>query len=76
MMIFALDLRSFAKFGGYLTAEGHSAIFFSLMIPIFGTAVGEDPRLTATPELGGDILDAIVVRLATRVERYLAVGHE
>jgi len=41
-----------------------------------GGILGEDPRQSATPELGGRIVDAIVHRLSERVEKYLAVGHE
>ena len=41
-----------------------------------GGILGEDPRLTATPELGEFIVSAVVQRLAERVEKYLAVGHE
>ena len=41
-----------------------------------GGILGEDPRQTATPELGERIVAAIVERLAERVEKYLAVGHE
>jgi creatinine amidohydrolase/Fe(II)-dependent formamide hydrolase-like protein len=41
-----------------------------------GGILGEDPRQTATPELGGQIVDAIVERLSQRVGKYLAVGHE
>ena len=41
-----------------------------------GGILGEDPRQTATPELGGQIVEAIVQRLSERVEKYLAVGHE
>lgn len=41
-----------------------------------GGILGEDPRLSATPELGEKIVAAIVERLAERVERFLTVGHE
>lgn len=41
-----------------------------------GGILGEDPRASATPELGAQIVEAIVRRLAARVEKYLAVGHE
>ncbi len=42
----------------------------------WGGILGEDPRQTATPELGEAIVAAIVERLAEKVERYLTVGHE
>jgi creatinine amidohydrolase/Fe(II)-dependent formamide hydrolase-like protein len=38
--------------------------------------LGKDPRATASAGKGAAILDAIVDRLAARVEHYLAVGHE
>lgn len=41
-----------------------------------GGILGEDPRGSASPELGCSILAAIVERLANRVMTYLAVGHE
>lgn len=41
-----------------------------------GGILGEDPRRSATPELGARIVEAIVERLAGRVQNYLAVGHE
>ena len=41
-----------------------------------GGILGEDPRQSATPELGAKIVTAIVERLSERVERYLATGHE
>ncbi len=41
-----------------------------------GGILGEDPRRAATPELGARIVEAIVERLASRVQHYLAVGHE
>ena len=41
-----------------------------------GGILGEDPRSSATPELGEQIVEAIVTRLASRVEKYLTVGHE
>jgi creatinine amidohydrolase len=41
-----------------------------------GGILGEDPRDSATVKLGEKIVNAIVERLANRVEKYLAVGHE
>ena len=41
-----------------------------------GGILGEDPRQSATPELGEEIVAAIVERLSGRVERFLTVGHE
>ncbi len=41
-----------------------------------GGILGDDPRLTASAEQGAAILDAIVERLAARVERFLAIGHD
>jgi creatinine amidohydrolase/Fe(II)-dependent formamide hydrolase-like protein len=41
-----------------------------------GGILGEDPRYSATPELGEHIVSAIVQRLANRVQKYLEVGHE
>ncbi len=41
-----------------------------------GGILGEDPRFSATPELGEHIVSAIVQRLANRVQNYLEVGHE
>lgn len=41
-----------------------------------GGILGEDPRSSATPELGAYIVSAIVQRLANRVQKYLEVGHE
>lgn len=41
-----------------------------------GGILGQDPRSTATPELGEFIVSAIVQRLADRVQKYLEVGHE
>ncbi len=41
-----------------------------------GGILGEDPRASATAELGEQIVTAIVERLASRVEKYLTVGHE
>ncbi len=41
-----------------------------------GGILGPDPRFTATAAKGASIIDAIVERLAARVERFLSVGHE
>lgn len=41
-----------------------------------GGILGEDPRQTATAELGAGIVEAIVQRLTRRVQKYLEVGHE
>lgn len=41
-----------------------------------GGILGEDPRSTASAELGGQIVAAIVERLASRVLKFLEVGHE
>lgn len=41
-----------------------------------GGILGQDPRQSATAELGADIVRAIVQRLSERVQRYLTLGHE
>lgn len=41
-----------------------------------GGILGEDPRLSATPELGASIIEAIVERLVNRVQKFLEIGHE
>jgi creatinine amidohydrolase len=41
-----------------------------------GGILGEDPRQTATAELGSQIVAAIVNRLSQRVQKFLEVGHE